>query len=413
MADKTNLLDPNNIIKIAFEKTYSFAAEIGSKISQQSFESIRDFLFSGALTSLVGIIICFWLFKHLKTGGISRDEMFKALIWIITFVIVYVIMSSAATFNEFKSWLMIPSNIVAATFSPDSSSDLGQTLNDAFNEPRKLYVGAFEKGDLAMKKMIATGFKWLSPIGAYLALIFVEIYLILLLIIIIGICIFNIASHFMITLFSSFLPICLPLLLMPQTRGHFFVCLKTFLGISMYPALSLIPLTLLVKVQDTMGVTNAQELWDNCFTFPLIGMLFEIISVYLLFKIPTWVSQILGVQDSGGGFGIGATAALLNGVGTLASPALRSAGGAMLGGAKSAAKGVAGGTLRGAGWLANQAGEATGINSMARSVGSAIGGAGQAIKSGASSMKSKIESGARASGNAVTNGVFSAMGKFY
>lgn len=405
-----------NIIKTSYETTLNIAVKIANEIVQHSYSAIQSFLFNGAFISLLGIIVCIWLFKHLKTGGIPRDEMFKALIWIIVAVFVYVLMSSPTAFNEFRTWILIPQHILMNAFSNFlDGGNIGDKLNNVFTQAYKLGWDSYEygKNELIKNNAFDTSLvnlsKLLSPVASYITLFLYYIYQGLLLIIILGISIFNIASSFMMTIFTSFLPLCLPLLLINQTRGHFFAWLKTFIGISFYIPLSLIPLELLNAIQKMAGIQNGEALWNNAFYYPFLSCFFAIISVYLLLKIPTWVNQIMGTQESGGGFGIGATSALMGAAGSLAATPARNVGGALLGGAGKGLKGLG----KGAGWVAKQAGEATGINAAARGIGSAIGGAGSAIGNKASSLKNSIESGARTSGQAISNGIFKAMGKFY
>lgn len=412
--DNLEYISKMDWIKTSYNAITNIAVKIANEIVQHSYSAIQSFLFNGAFISLLGIIVCIWLFKHLKTGGIPKDEMFKALIWIIVAIFVYVLMSSPAAFNEFRTWILIPQHILINAFSNFSDGgNIGDKLNNVFTQTYRLYLDAYTTGYNYYYNKVFTGgaavFDFLSPLASYIILLFYTAYMGLTLVLILGISIFNIASSFMMTIFTSFLPLCLPLLLINQTRGHFFAWLKTFIGISFYIPLSLIPLELLNATQKIARVKNGEDLWNNPFYYPFLGCFFGIISIYLLLKIPTWVNQIMGTQESGGGFGIGATSALIGAAGSLAASPARNVGGALLGGAGKGLKGLA----KGAGWAAKQAGEATGINAAARGIGSAIGGIGSAIGNKASSLKNSIESGARASGQAISNGVFKAMGKFY
>lgn len=410
--DNLEYISKMDWIKTSYNAITNIAVKIANEIVQHSYSAIQSFLFNGAFISLLGIIVCIWLFKHLKTGGIPKDEMFKALIWIIVAVFVYVLMSSSSAFNEFRTWILIPQHILMSAFSNFSDGgNIGDKLNNIYKDAVIMIAKGQKEGYQQWYQNLSGSWfvpnDLLSQLIAQLGTFFYVIYLIILLIIILGISIFNIASSFMMTIFTSFLPLCLPLLLINQTRGHFFAWLKTFIGISFYIPLSLIPLEILNATQKITGVKD--NIWNNINYFAFLGIFFGVISVYLLLKIPTWVNQIMGTQESGGGFGIGATSALMGAAGSLAATPARNVGGALLGGAGKGLKGLG----KGAGWVAKQAGEATGINAAARGIGSAIGGAGSAIGNKASSLKNSIESGARTSGQAISNGVFKAMGKFY
>ena len=98
----------------------------------------------GIWARLLWFKLAFWLFSHLKNGTISREEVFKALVWVITFVIVYVLMNSEKAFHEFHKMLLIPQHLVSALVG--GGDNAANQLNKAFIMPYKALFDSIEFG---------------------------------------------------------------------------------------------------------------------------------------------------------------------------------------------------------------------------------------------------------------------------
>ena len=109
----TPILDNLTFVKDAYNAIMSVTQTIMKELTNNAYKSM-SLIFNNVISILLGLIAFFWLFSHLKNGTISREEVFKALVWVITFVIVYVLMNSEKAFHEFHKMLLIPQHLVSA-----------------------------------------------------------------------------------------------------------------------------------------------------------------------------------------------------------------------------------------------------------------------------------------------------------
>ena len=285
----------------------SFTQSISKDLRDNAYKSISS-IFNNVISILLATIAFFWLFNHLKNGTISREEVFKALIFVIVFVIVYVLLNSYPAFKGFLSIFSIPQDIVKAALTGAlGSGNIGDKLNYALTKPfflifditPEIFWHYWEQYN-GIKALLALG---IAPTVTVGMAIFYSIYLLMLFIIIIAITIIHMYAIFLQSIYESFLPIIIPLLLIPQTKSIFFAWVKSFVGITMYVPLSMIPLSIINKISVMIGTSSLDYIVPKLFFFTLLGMISCIIAILLLQKIPTWISELLGVANQGVGMG--------------------------------------------------------------------------------------------------------------
>ena len=302
------------IIQNVYNTLIQVSAQVTGKMDASIFSAMQSIFFNSLAFSLVGIILVFWLFNHMK-AGFSRDDLFKGGVWLIYLCCIYAIMTSFSAYSEFKSLFLIPQHIMKACIgSFAGTSDAGAMLDRTFSEVYDVYWAAQAYGAdiFAEQNWIFDDPDFLQNAVAYIAIGVWWITIGFYLLIIIGIFIMQIASNFALSIFGCLAPMLIWLLLIPQTRGYFFSWLKNYIAISFYIPMTMLPLLLVNKGQNYMNLTD-QTLWENTLTQFSMSMVLGILAIYLLFKIPEWINIILGTQESGGGFTAQAAQSMMTG----------------------------------------------------------------------------------------------------
>ncbi|XTO85304.1 type IV secretion system protein (plasmid) [Campylobacter coli] len=104
----------------------------------------------------------------------------------------------------------------------------------------------------------------------------------------------------------SLAPATIPLLFSKKTAPYFYSWLKIFISYSLYVPASFIILSIcMIPIQKVQELGNIQQVYDNQFANFFVPTLISLICIYLVSKIPNWISQIMGVQglESGGSGG--------------------------------------------------------------------------------------------------------------
>lgn len=273
-----------------------------------AYKSISS-IFNNVVSILLGLIAFFWLFSHLKNGTISREEVYKALIWVIVFIIVYVLLNSKAAFEEFQGIFIIPQHIVKAALTASFSmgGNVGEILNYSFVKP---FMMIFEIVPNVFTAIFSEA-AWYEKVVAGIIAIFVSsgvgtfylIYILCNLIVCIAIIIINLYSYFLSAIYIIFLPIMIPLLLISKTRSIFFAWVKSYIAITMYIPMSMIPLGIINKMSKVI-VENSNTVFLHKLSFlTIMGIVSCVIAIIVLTKIPTWINELLGVQNQGVGIG--------------------------------------------------------------------------------------------------------------
>ena len=290
----------------AYNQMISLAQEVTLKLVSNSYKSVSS-IFNNVISLLLATIAFFWLFKHLKNGTISREEVFKALIFVIVFVIVYVLLNSKAAFEGIASVLNIPQHLVNSALAMEDGN-VAQRLNRAFYKPYALLYEIaptiFDnewknaKGLTNSLKSIFIGI----TLGGAMTIVY-GIFIVMNLILVIAIIIIQMYATFLGGIYLIFLPLTIPLLLIPQTKGIFFACVKSYIGITMYAPLSMLPISILNSAFKVFTANNIEIMILKIPYYTLVGIICCIIGILLLYKMPTWISELLGVANQGVGAG--------------------------------------------------------------------------------------------------------------
>lgn len=356
----------SGVISTVYSQLTQTSAQLTGKMDGSIFSAMQTIFFNSLAFSLIGLILVFWLFKHLKGGGFSRDDLFKGGTWLITVACIYGIMSSYSAYAEFKSWFLIPQHILKAVIgSFAGTSNAGAMLDNLVVKVIVVWEKAYDYGleDIAMEQGVISKLfgggedGWRTNIIVFLGLLIWFLTIGGYTIIAVIIFIMQIMSNFALSIFGCFAPMVIILLLIPQTRGYFFSWLKNYIAISFYIPMTMLPLMLLDKGMGLMNL-NEKTLWENTFSQFAFSLVLGGIAFYILTKIPEWINIILGTQESGSGFLAGTAQSMVGGTWKAGQTAYTGAKHTMNGTKKLAgatAKGLAAGASGGIGAVAGAA----------------------------------------------------------
>ncbi|XTO84271.1 type IV secretion system protein (plasmid) [Campylobacter coli] len=117
-----------------------------------------------------------------------------------------------------------------------------------------------------------------------------------------GIACIVVSSTFFAMIILSLAPATIPLLFSKRTAPYFYSWLKIFISYSLYVPASFIILSFcMIPIQKVQELGNIQQVYDNQFANFFVPTLISLICIYLLTKIPNWISQVMGVQGLDGG----------------------------------------------------------------------------------------------------------------
>lgn len=294
-----------NAIGTAYDSVMSLAQNTTMALVGQTYKGISR-IYNNVISVLLGLIAFFWLFKHLKNGGnIPKEEIFKALTWIIVFVIVYVLLNSKAAYDGVAQLFFYPQKILSSIFG--GQSDIATTLIKVFGEPllKAFTLGFNVYGDFTSTVSLYK-FQYIAgiPITQAIMTIYV-LYLLIALAISIAVATMHLYSTFLAGVYLVFLPIVISLIPIPQTKAMFGAWVKAFIGITAYIPLSNIALNILNANPAKLNFSKDQidTIMQSVLIYSLTGILLGIASICILFKIPTWISELLGVANQGVGAG--------------------------------------------------------------------------------------------------------------
>lgn len=307
-----------------------------SQIFEPIFSAVQNTLYHQASYTIILLVVIFWLFKLLKTGYPTREELFEAGKWVGLVCFIYAIFYSYAGYIEFIKLLSLPANWLrnATSIIFDGELEPLEMIAQAFTKSNQLLTRLYHRagemltGESAIQMMISTT-TLLIPGGAiYKAIImlgYISFPVLLWLttaILIIGILAIIMVSGFMALLILSIAPVMIPLLFNKNLRAYFFSWLKLYISYSLYVPLALIVLGLVVNsinsiidIPQTEIKETITGFWDF-FAFCFKHIVFNCICIYLLLQIPNWVSQVMGVQGLNSG-GVGAGVATMAGAGVV------------------------------------------------------------------------------------------------
>ncbi|WP_300450673.1 type IV secretion system protein [uncultured Helicobacter sp.] len=267
-----------------FEIIVNLLKQTGNTIVANIYNAIGDLYSNNIAYTLLGLSLVLWAFMRIKGDGFSKDDMFKAMIWISVFIVIKVALSSYQNYMDFLRIFQLPYKWVSAGVSAygtaGNSSALVNNMWSIVSDTASKYAEAISWKNLAA---------W-AILGLFLAAM---------LILMIAIVVMTILSQLMATMLLSLCALVLPLICWKETRSVFFGWLKLYIGMSLWAPLCLLPSALpqsaLAQLQALSSPTN-----DNAHLL-IVPMVVAIFALFLLTKIPAWVSAIIGSADSSGG----------------------------------------------------------------------------------------------------------------
>lgn len=299
------LKDTKAFVSNSFDSVMSLTQDVTGKVVGAAWKKMSDFMNSAVIYTLIALIVCIWLIKLMRNGGeISKEEIYKAVIFVVIFAIVYAILSSKTAFNEVMTMFQLPSHLMQSIFGGQSSTQ--QALQKVFAEPFMETFNIFTQfyGSFTEKIDWIFGTEYLAGIPFAFGIISIYLFYILIaLAVILAVIVIQVYSIFLTGIYQCFAPLVIFLLLIPQTKSIFFAWLKSYIGITMYVPLSSLAIQILaanpVKINSSNFITMTQQV----FTFSLTGLLLAVLAITMLSKMPTWISELLAVGNQGVGMG--------------------------------------------------------------------------------------------------------------
>ena len=340
---KTLLTDSNWI-----NKTQAVMQENVMSLFEKFYQGAHDLVYSTATTTIVILIVVFWLLDKLKNGYPTREETFNAIKYIIKLCFIFAVLSSFGAYTVALYVLTIPENMITATVSSIfQSQDFGTIVTESANRVDNLRALMWDYGTKTYLKSQEWSFLGLSFNGpsdyimagvvtAFLMIPFWIFYLVFF-ILLIGITIVIFFSKFVAFLILSTLPLVLPFLITPRFLPYLWSWYKLYLSYAIISPLAFIALNLamnpiieLEKYQNVIG-----ELFIKQFEYLITGAITCITALFIIRKIPNWINAVLGTQMESGAGGVvaGAVAGGIAGKTLLGGLARKATGGSFIGGA--------------------------------------------------------------------------------
>ena len=309
---------------IVFKTALNEMANATEKLLGLTFSAGHHLFFNGVSYCFVGLVAMFWLLKRLHKGGIDREDAYSALVWITIVCFVYTIMHDSSTYYSFLRFLDLPmqyvSSITAGYFQ--AGNNTAETLGKGFDNLNGIIGIIYKNTMLVLKEAevnrntITPDFisLWLDRIQAAIMLIWWWIMYLFFVILILAIACIVFINKFMATIILSLAPIVIPLLIIAPLRAYFFSWLKLYISYSLYAPIAMVigsfPFSIIdnytknaIQIIDLIKGVSFEELANNYsiqFFQPVSGIIVSTIALLILSKVPSWVNQILGTQNSDG-----------------------------------------------------------------------------------------------------------------
>lgn len=315
------LKESKSFVADSYSQIINLTHSVTNKLVGASYKKMHDFMNSGIIYTLIALIVCFWLIKLMKNSGeISKEEIYKAIMFVVVFIIIYVILNSKTAFNEVMNMFKLPSYLMQSIFGGQGT--VQNSLIKVFGEP---FMKTFTIFTTFYSDFTDTISLWLLQytLGLVFAFALISIYLFYIFIalaVVIAIIVIQAYSIFLTGIYTCFAPIVIFLLLIPQTKSIFFAWLKSYIGITMYLPLSGIAIQILAANPMQVNAKDFTSLTQQVFTFSLTGLLLAVLAITILSKMPTWINELLAVGNQGVGMGgvIGLAKTAGSGIGSFA-----------------------------------------------------------------------------------------------
>lgn len=261
--------------------------QTGNVVVANIYNGIGNLYSHNIAYTLLGLSITIWAFLRIKDNGFNKDDIHKAMIWISVFIIIKVALSSYETYKDFLCIFQLPYKWVSAGVSAYGTAGNADAI-----------INHFWKIAIDTGKGYAENLGW-TDIGEWIIL---GLFLALALIVMIAICVMTILSQLMATILLSLCALVLPLICWSQTRSIFFSWLKLYIGMSLWAPLAILASGLPQSALDQITtIGGGQKYNTETMSVLIIPSVMCIFALFLLTKIPAWVSAIIGSADSSSG----------------------------------------------------------------------------------------------------------------
>ncbi|SQC36280.1 Type IV secretory pathway, TrbL components [Helicobacter fennelliae] len=266
------------------------------ELMKNVYAGCADVYVSSIAYTLFGLSIVMWGFLKIR-GDWSRNDLFKAMIFCLIFIIVQASLSSFENYQTALNIFKIPSywfNAGVSAFS-GGSFDLEGMVNLQMNTINTNFGYMYDEGGITdPMPWILAGLYWLIGMAFLIILI-----------------VMTVLSQFMANIILSLGALVFPLVIWQQTKSIFFSWLKLYISLSLWSPFALLLSGIPTSVMQNIQQGNILGASGEALTYTaLISIVLMLFSIFLLTKIPSWVSTIIGSADSSGsGSGLAGLAA--------------------------------------------------------------------------------------------------------
>lgn len=71
-----------------FTTAVNIVKETGNAVVANVYGAIGDLYSNNIAYTFLGLSVVIWVFMKLKGDGFSRDDLFKAMIWVVIFIVI-------------------------------------------------------------------------------------------------------------------------------------------------------------------------------------------------------------------------------------------------------------------------------------------------------------------------------------
>ncbi|PSM51245.1 P-type type IV conjugative transfer system protein TrbL/VirB6 [Campylobacter blaseri] len=329
-------------------KTQNIMQENVMSLFEKFYQGAHDIVYSSAVTTVIILIVVYWLLDKLKNGYPTRDESFGAIKYIISLCFIYAMLSSFDAYTGFLNFLTIPESVITAVVSSIfQSQDFGTIVTESANKVDNLRASMWDYGTTQYLKSQSWNFGFFEVNGPadYLMAGVVTAFLMIpfwifyagFFILLIGIVIVIFFSKFTAFLILSTLPLIIPFLIFSRFRPYLWSWYKLYLSYAIIAPLAFIALNLAMNpiLQLEKFQNNIAEIFLKQFEYLITGSITCITAIFILKRIPSWINAVLGTQMESGSGGVvaGAVAGGIAGKTLLGGLARKASGGSFIGGA--------------------------------------------------------------------------------
>jgi len=266
------------------------------ELMKNVYAGCADVYVSSIAYTLFGLSIVIWGFLKIR-GDWSRSDLFKGMIFCLIFIIIQAALSSFENYQTALNIFKIPSYWFNAGISAFSggSLDLEGMVNIQMNTINNNFNYMYDEGGITdPMPWILGGIYWIIGFAFLIILI-----------------VMTVLSQFMANVILSLGALVFPLIIWRQTKSIFFSWLKLYISLSLWSPFALLLSGIPTSVMQNIQQGNILGASGEALTYTaMISIVLMLFSIFLLTKIPSWVSAIIGsVDSSGSGSGLAGLAA--------------------------------------------------------------------------------------------------------